>query len=229
MRVLVCSFLLACASGEPAALPDTAVPVPDAVPCLDACAASACTYEGYTCGTYFDVGGASIDCGGCAGVSLCDLGHQCAIDRDAREDNDTLARATWLGDFNDVDNPFAVIENLSIDAVSDEDWFQVRVSDGFDAGNPRVSVALAGPRHELAVWFRCDTANVATRVRCGDASQNTLFDPGLGIGCVIDASDARADLVPYCEDIADSGTLTFRIRSRVPPRGELYNLRVAVD
>jgi hypothetical protein len=206
------------------------VPPPDVVPCVDACAASACAYEGYACGTYHDVGGTPIDCGPCAGVSLCDVGHRCVIDRDPREDNDLVTRATWLGDFDDVDDPFVRIEHLSIDSLADEDWFQLRVHDGLDLGNPRVAIALdVAVRHELAVWFRCDSANVASRVRCGAASQNAMFDPALGLGCVIDAIDAYADVVPYCDGIVDSGTLTFRIRAHDPPRGELYSVRVAVD
>ena len=183
------------------------------------------------CGSFFDVGGAKVDCGPCAGISRCDASHQCVIERDPREDNDARARATWLGELNDVDNAFLTLDELSIDSLADEDWFALHVTDGFDAGNPRIQVALdhLAARHELAVWFRCDDENLATRARCSEAAQNTLADPLLGVGCEIEATELWATIVPSCTGLADSGTLTFRIRSHVPPRGELYRVRVSVE
>lgn len=208
-----------------------------------ACLAAACEQKGYTCGNFIDDTGAPFDCGGCLGSSQCGANHQCVIAPDSREDNDTLAQAKSLGDLDDSYDPVMWIDNLSIDATADEDWFRFHVTDGFDAGNPVGSIELRNratslgwldAAHELTVWFKCDTQDALSWVRCGEwyttESENTLLDPQLGVGCTVDATYVVwADIAPSCTGTTDSGVVTFRIRKRTAPRGDLYDLRVSVD
>ncbi len=207
-----------------------------------ACVAAACEQAGYACGRLVDDTGAVFECGACTGAAQCGASHQCAIAPDAREDNDSLAHATDLGNVNDADDPLLWIDDLSIDSPADEDWFRVHITDGFDGGNPDASIELLdresrlgwlASAHELTVWFRCDTADAGSRVRCGEwfstAAENTLDDPALGTGCTIDATYlVWSDVRPSCSGITDSGTVTMRIRKRTPPRGDTYDLRVDV-
>lgn len=208
-----------------------------------ACVAAACEQRGYTCGTLVDDSGAQFACGSCTGAAACGPDHQCAIGPDAAEDNDSLAQAADLGDLDDADDPSLWRDDLSIDAAADEDWFRFHLTDGFDGGNPAASVELSdrtsalgwlASRHELTMWFACDSADAGSVVRCGEwftqAAQNTLVDPQLGIGCTVDATYVVwAELAPSCSGLTDSGTVTIRVRKRTPPRGDLYDLRVAVD
>ena len=209
----------------------------------NACVAAACEQKGYACGSFVDDSGTAFDCGGCVGASACGANHQCVIAPDSREDNDTLVQAKSLGDLNDADDPLMWIDDLSIDATADEDWFRFHITDGFDYGNPDASIELSNRAsqlgwldspHELTVWFKCDTANATSHVTCGEwfvtKAENTLNDPALGIGCTVDAQYVVwADVAPSCTGIADSGTVTFRVRKKTPPRGDLYDLRVAVE
>jgi hypothetical protein len=208
-----------------------------------ACVAEVCEQKGYTCGAFVDDTGAVFDCGGCIAGSQCGANHQCAIAPDSREENDTVAHAKSLGDLDDAYDPVQWIDNLSIDASADEDWFRFHLTDGFDGGNPLATIELRDressqgwleSQHELTVWFKCDTQELLSSVRCGEwyseKSANTLLDPQLGVGCTVDATYVVwADVAPSCAGATDSGTVTFRIRKHTVPRGDLYDLRVSVE
>jgi hypothetical protein len=221
--------LSACAAGSPAGPPDAPPPAVDATRCADDpdCVARTCASEQFACGAFRDVGGDAFDCGTCIGTAAC-VDHVCTIPADAREDNDDLARATWLGSLDDRDDAYLRLADLTIDSATDHDWFQFHVTDAFDAGNPRISLSLtAAARHELVVYFKCDSVDEATVAFCGE-SQNAVFDPALGIGCVANAASIQADIVPYCKGIADGGTVTLRVGTHQPPRGDPYELGVMV-
>ena len=202
------------------------------------CVAAICDERDYACGTTVDDAGTAFECGTC---SEC-IDHACVIAPDAREDNNTPERATLLGDFDDATDRSLFVDDLSIH-THDEDWFRFHITDGFDAGNPDGSIELAdrarelgwlSSSHELSVWFKCDTANASSTVRCGEwfteQTRNTLSDPVLGVGCVADGTYVVwSEVWPSCQGIADSGIVTFRVRKRTPPRGDGYDLRVAVD
>lgn len=208
-----------------------------------ACVASACEDAGYTCGTLIDESGGAIACGSCEAGVGCGADHECVIGADSREDNDTLVLAKSLGDLDDAADPSMWIDDLTIDARADEDWFRFHITDGFDGGNPDASIELATrgtqlgwltSAHELTVWFKCDTAEAGSTVRCGEwysiEETNTLADPVLGRGCTVDAQYlVWATVSPSCSGIEDSGTLTFRVRKRTAPRGDRYDLSVAVE
>jgi hypothetical protein len=221
--------LFACAAGSPASPPDAAPRPADAARCADdpECVSRTCAYEHFACGTFRDVGGDAFDCGTCIGTATC-VDHACTISADAREDNDDVARATWLGSLDDRDDAYLRLVDLTIDSPTDQDWFQFHVTDAFDAGNPRITLSLtAAARHELVVYFKCDSLDEATVAFCGE-SQNAVFDPVLGIGCVANATSIQADMVPYCAGIADGGTVTLRVGTHAPPRGDPYALDVMV-
>lgn len=213
---------------------------PDLAKLDGACVAAACEQRQLACGTIVDDAGASFDCGTCVGACV---DHACVIAPDAREDNDTAAQAIVLGDFNDALDPTVWIDDLSIATADDEDWFRFHVTDGFDGGNPVATIELLhrasqlgwlDSRHELSVWFKCDTANVASTVRCGEwfseQARNTLSDPLLGTGCSAEGTFVVWSTIrPSCTGIVDSGIVTFRVRKRTPPRGDTYDVRVAVE
>lgn len=226
--VILSITLSACAGAAPASPPDASRP-PDAARCADdpACIARTCTYEQVACGTFRDVGGDAYDCGACIGAAAC-VDHVCTIAADARESNNDSAHATWLGELDDLDDAYLRLPELTIDTRSDQDWFQFHVTDAFDGGNPRISITLdsAAP-HELVAWFRCDLVDEASIAYCGE-SQNAVYDPVLGIGCVVNGAAISADIVPYCAGIADGGTVTIRVATHEPPRGNPYELRTMV-
>jgi hypothetical protein len=223
------AVLSACAAGSPASPPDAPPRSVDATRCADdpECIARTCSYEHFACGSFHDVGGDLFDCGACIGAAAC-VDHVCTIPADAREDNDEVARATWLGSLDDGDDAYLRLSDLTIDRSTDQDWFQFHVADAFDAGNPRITLALtAATAHELVVYFQCDAPDEATVAFCGE-SQNAVFDPTLGVGCVANAPAVQANIVPYCTGIADGGTVTLRIGTHLPPRGDPYALDVMV-
>jgi hypothetical protein len=204
------------------------------------CVAAICDERDFACGTTVDDAGTTFACGTCAASDCVD--HQCTVAPDAREDNNTPARATLLGDFDDAADRTLALDDLSIHG-GDEDWFRFHITDGFDAGNPDGSIELVdrtrdlgwlSSSHELTVWFKCDTGNVASTVRCGEwfteQARNTLTDPLLGVGCTSDGTYVVwSEIWPSCQGIEDSGIVTFRVRKRTPPRGDHYDVRVAVD
>lgn len=236
LRFILVLFVLllslsACASGAPASAPDASPPAVDAAAprCADdpSCIARACTERQFACGPVRDVANDAFDCGTCVGAAAC-IDHVCTIPADAREENDDPARATYLGSLDDRDDAYLRLADLTIDGLADRDWFQFHVADAFDAGNPRISIALASAApHELVVYFRCDSLDEATAAYCGQ-SQNAIYDEVLGVGCVATATSIQADIVPYCAGIADGGTVTLRVGSRVPPRGDPYALDLMV-
>lgn len=203
-----------------------------------ACVLAACEDAGYACGAL-----GALDCGTCFGATGCGADHQCAIPEDSREPNDSVAQANDLGTFDDYDDPSLWIEDLSIHALSDEDWFQFRLLDGLDGGNPDTIIQLSNrmtqlgwldSSHELTAWFRCDTADAGTSLACGEwlttEDENSLSDPVLGVGCRVTARYVVwADLEPSCAGLSDDGVVTFRVRKPSAPRGDTYDLFVGVD
>ena len=237
-------FVTACAAAAPSDLPDAPIPIE-------------CSEDRHRCGDVCilhqpndPTRGCMLGCGDpCPGgdevggpiddhimIATCTPEGACAVRQsDSHEDNDSPARATDLGDFDDAADPIAWLGSVSIDSATDEDWFRFHVTDGFDGGNPRIRVELAVPAvHELAIYFRCDGANVATLARCGERTvqraENTLSDALLGTGCTIDGTDLLwSNIVPSCSGIADSGTVLLRVRKSAAPWDEIYGLRVAVE
>lgn len=209
----------------------------------DACTPFACESAGYTCGTYTDQAGTVFECGSCVDGTGCGPTHQCAVARDAYESNDVRGDARALGDFDDLGDQNRWVDRLSISSLVDEDWFTARIVDGTDGGNPDVTIQLTNrldqlgwldSRHELTVWFQCDSTDTGTSVRCGEwyttTDTNGATDPGLGIGCQVDATYlVWADIAPSCSGISDSGTATIRIRKTAAPRGDTYDLFVGVE
>lgn len=208
----------------------------------DACVLLACADAGYTCGTY-TAGGSSIECGSCYGDTTCGANHRCTIAPDFQENNNTVARANQLGDLNDADDPSKWLDGLSIHDSTDEDWFRFHITDGFDFGNPDATIQLANhtstlgwlaSTHELTVWFRCDTADAGSSVKCGEwytqSDENSLDDPTLGIGCTANAQDVVwGDIAPSCTGTTDSGMVTIRVKKHGAPRGDTYDLHYSVD
>ena len=208
-----------------------------------ACVLSACSDAGYACGAIVDDGGSQISCGSCFATVGCRGDHQCDIASDAREPNNAAAQATQLGTFNDYDDASSWVDNLSIDQSLDADWFRLQIVDGFDSGNPNATIQLAqratqlgwlDSSHELTVWFKCDTADAGSRVRCGEwyttTDENALTDPALGVGCTVTAQYVVwADIAASCTGLTDSGTATLRVRKTGAPRGDTYDLYVGVE
>ena len=208
----------------------------------DACVLLACADVGYTCGAY-TVGGSSVNCGSCFGNTSCGANHQCTIAPDFQESNNTVAAANDLGDLNDADDPSSWLDNLSIHTATDEDWFRFHITDGFDFGNPDATIQLAehaasigwlDSTHELTVWFKCDTADAGSSVKCGEwnvqSDENSLTSSTLGVGCTVNAQNVVwGDVAPSCTGTTDSGTVTVRVKKRSAPRGDTYDLYYAVD
>jgi hypothetical protein len=208
----------------------------------DACVLLACDDAGYTCGTY-TVGGSSIECGTCFGDVACGANHQCNIAPDFQENNNTVAKANSLGDLDDSEDPASWLDGLSIHSATDEDWYRFHITDGFDFGNPDATIQLAdhdstlgwlASTHELTVWFKCDSEDYGSSVKCGEwytqSDENSLEDPALGIGCTANAQNVVwGDVAPSCTGTTDSGTVTVRVKKRGAPRGDTYDLYYAVD
>lgn len=208
----------------------------------DACVLLACEDAGYSCGTY-TVSGSSIDCGSCYGTTACGTNHLCDVAPDLQEADNTLATSNKLGDLDDYDDPSQWVDDLSIHSASDEDWFQFHITDGFDFGNPDATIQLAdhdtqlgwlASSHELTVWFKCDTTDYGSSVRCGEwyttTDENSLSDPALGIGCKVNATYVVwGDIAPSCTGTTDAGTVTFQVKKQRAPRGDTYDLYIAVD
>ena len=207
------------------------------------CVLAACEGAGYACGALTDDGGTQIACGSCFGTVGCGADHQCNIAPDAREPNNAIAQATNLGSFNDYDDATLWVDNLSVDDRLDTDFLKLQIVDGFDAGNPDATIQLAtrgtqqgwlDSSHELTVWFKCNTADNGTRVRCGESAtvmdENAFTDPNLGVGCRVTAQYVVwADIAASCTGTTDSGTATLRVRKSSAPRGDTYDLYVGVQ
>ena len=80
----------------------------------------------------------------------------------------------------------------------------------------------------------CDSGDDGTKVTCGewytDKAENSLNDASMGVGCTV-----SAQYVPYaiirakCDGGSETGTATVRVRKRLAPRGDKYDLSVVVD
>lgn len=208
-----------------------------------ACVPFACEAAGYACGAFVDDAGTAFDCGSCAPGTGCGPTHQCAVARDAYEPNDARGQAHDLGPMDDAEDPTKWLDRLTVASTTDEDWFTFPVLDGWDGGNPDVRVQLTdrvdglgwlSSSHELTVWFQCDSGDAGTVVRCGEwystFDENGLSDPGLGVGCQVDATYlVWADIAPACAGVTDSGRVTIRVRKTSAPRGDTYDMFVGVD
>lgn len=207
------------------------------------CIASVCDSVSYGCGTYVDDEGTSFNCGTCANDATCGSNHQCLVPADAQEPNNGASMARNLGTFNDYDDPEKWVENLSIHTPTDEDWFTFKIEDGWDGGNPDITVQLTERTdslgwlespHEITVWWKCDSGDAGSKVTCGEwyttESENTLNDNVLGKGCKAETEFLPwGDISTSCNGLTDSGTVTVRVRRTSPPLGDGYDLFVSVD
>jgi hypothetical protein len=194
-----------------------------------ACAPTTCEALGAMCGTPDDGCGGALACGSCGTGATCMAGA-CVCDRDRGEPNDSEARAVGLGATNDADDgPTIVTRDFGSHDALDVDFFFVDVTDGFDAGNPILTVTLdeipAGWNLDLAVGYRCTSGGDAHSCRRGEPSSGVA-----GAGCASSnpgTSTEVVELATECGGSNESGRLILRVATTGSGPGcERYRLRV---
>jgi hypothetical protein len=178
------------------------------------CMPMTCTDLGFECGSPDDGCGTPLDCGGC-GAGTCVMGR-CGCAADMHEPNDGNSTATpHPGSYDDADDPDVTITDYNLDAMDDSDWIRFTVVDGFDGGNPRMTVTLdnvpVGADYDLAAYFVCDSG--------GDSSSCNLgtVDDFLGRGCAdrsMGTGISRVEIASECSGIDENGVLYVRVTPR---------------
>lgn len=184
----------------------------------DACVCTPRTCESmmYECGAPDDGCGHPLDCGSCSGGASCTDGR-CGCSPDSFEPNNTGTTATRRPGLNDADDPDVTITTANLHTESDEDWFAFPITDGFDWGNPTITVSLTniptGSNYDLAAYYSC-----------GDSTDNSTCTTGTadntyGRGCASRASGSANEQVVIDADCSrglssdDDGTLLIRVHS----------------
>jgi len=178
-----------------------------------ACTPRTCDDLGAMCGTPDDGCGGTLSCGGCGPSAMCASGR-CVCTPDAGEPNDAEARAITLGATNDADDgPTITRTDFNADDALDVDFFAVAVTDGFDGGNPALTVTLdgmpGGTNLDLVVWYRCTAGGDAHTCATG-----TAYDGPGGPGCSSTLSGTSTETVVVeteCSTTDESGRLIVRV------------------
>lgn len=180
------------------------------------CAPSTCELLDFECGAPDDGCGTPLNCGDCGG-GACVMGR-CGCAPDTHEPNDGNATATvHPGTYSDADNPSFDITGYNLDAMDDEDWIRIDVADGFDFGNPRMTVRLSnvpvGADYDLSAFYVCDAGTDNGSCNAGTA------DNVVGRGCTdatVGSGISMVEIASDCTgaDIDDDGTLYVRVRAQ---------------
>lgn len=182
---------------------------------LCVCTPTTCSALSYECGAPDDGCGTPLNCGSCMVGAACTTGR-CACMPDGFEPNDTRATATPRARLSDADDPPDVVLNANIDDARDEDWFAFPITDGFDSGNPRITVTLSdipvGSDYTLSAYYVCDSGTDASTCAAGSS------DNFLGRGCTGNVAGSGPETVEIetdCEHVSidDDGQLFVRIRA----------------
>ena len=194
------------------------------------CAPSTCIDLGFECGAPDDGCGMPLDCGSC-GSGTCVMGH-CGCAADSHEPNDGNSTASvFPGDFSDASDPDITISGYNLDEMGDTDWIRLHVVDGFDGGNPRMTVTLdnvpVGADYDLAAFYDCDSGG-----ENGSCNSGTP-DSFVGRGCVNNTVGAGISSVEIASDctglgIDDDGTLYIRVTARTFEGCGDYRLQVNI-
>ena len=180
------------------------------------CQARTCMDMGYMCGSPDDGCGMPLNCGTCAGGALCN-GGVCGCMPDTHEPNDSNAVATHEPELSDASDPNVTLSDFTIDHVGDVDWIQFHIVDGFDGGNPHMTVRLygipSGSDYDLGVWYACD--NNDNNSSCSVGTQDNM----IGHGCISShtgIAEENVDLPSNCGNILGipkdaSGILFIRV------------------
>ncbi|MBX3268932.1 MAG: hypothetical protein KF729_01650 [Sandaracinaceae bacterium] len=178
------------------------------------CARRTCEDWGHTCGAPDDGCGTPLDCGSCSTDAICFEGAcQCPPDRE--EPNETRIAAKLIGTATDSPDTDLSFTELSIHVASDQDWFQIPVTDAFDFGNPQVRVTLrdipSGDDYDLAAYYVCTSG--------GDSSACTTGtpDPMIGRGCRsanLGSATETVEIATECSGTDESGSLYIHVSAR---------------
>lgn len=194
------------------------------------CAPRTCMDLGFECGSPDDGCGRPLDCGSC-GSGTCVMGH-CGCAEDTHEPNDGNSTATvHPGTYSDSDDPDLTLADYNLDSMGDTDWIRIDVDDGFDFGNPRMTVTLdnvpVGADYDLAAYYVCDSGGDN-----GSCNRGTA-DNFLGRGCRDETMGSGISVVEIASDctglgIDDHGTLYIRVTSRSFEGCGNYRLQVNI-
>jgi len=166
---------------------------------------------GHTCGAPDDGCGMSLDCGSCSGTGTC-IDGSCSCAPDARETNDNRLTAPNTGSASDAPDTNLVFDMFNVHDMDDDDWFEVSVSDDFDAGNPQITVTLrgipTGDDYDLMVYYVCSAG--------GDSSSCTNGAPDnmIGRGCASTLSGSAnesIEIATECSSTDEGGTLIIHV------------------
>lgn len=145
------------------------------------------------------------------------MGH-CGCDADGHEPNDGNSTATvHPGDYADSDDPDITLSGYNLDAMDDTDWIRLHVVDGFDGGNPRMTVTLdnvpVGADYDLAAYYVCDSGGDNGSCNAGTP------DDMLGRGCsdaTVGTGISTVEIASDCTGLGidDDGTLYIRVTPR---------------
>jgi hypothetical protein len=194
------------------------------------CAPRTCAELGFECGSPDDGCGTPLDCGGCGGAA-CVMGR-CGCMPDVHEPNDGNTSATaYPGTHSDADDPDLTITGYNLDAMDDADWIRIDVDDGFDFGNPRMTVTLdnvpVGADYDLAAYYVCDGGGDNASCNAG------TVDNFLGRGCrdaTVGAGISSVEIASDCTGLGidDHGTLYVRVTARTFAGCGDYRIRVNI-
>lgn len=190
------------------------------------CEPRTCEDWGHTCGAPDDGCGMGLDCGSCLGDGTC-VDGMCSCPEGAEEPNDTRFMAPIIASMTDAPDSNEVFTTFSIDAMDDEDWFEVTVADNFDAGNPQITVTLrripGGDDYDLVAYYICDAGGDSTSCTRG------IPDNMIGRGCGSATSGTESvELATECSTTDEAGTLLIHI-SPAGFTGTCGNYELEVD
>jgi hypothetical protein len=162
------------------------------------CKAKTCDQLGAACGTHDNGCGGTVSCGTCATA--------CATD--AKEPNDTQAKAVDLGKFADTEDKKIQVKNLA-SADGDEDWFKMDVQDAGFGGNPRIEITATDAKLEVTVFHMCKS--LPNFSFCDGPGKQDNAD-ATGFGCT---NMGKVTLKTDCTGMNEDGTTYVRVRKNV--------------
>jgi hypothetical protein len=129
---------------------------------------------------------------------------------DADEPNDSRATARDLGELNDSPGS-SLTRDLTSHSNLDEDWFQARIRDEGNDGDPRI-IAEVPAGYEVTTWFECENGTPSeASVACDQGSR--VDEPTVSAFAGCKGTPRIVNSKTDCPGTSDDhGTLILRVK-----------------